>query len=80
MPTFSIYKEIQPTYGEWLPILEQLGFQKQVVDRKRTISKKHTKQYRLENATKKSIIILPYMPDDAPALKAYFASYSIQLY
>ena len=80
MPTFSIYKEIQPTYGEWLPILEQLGFQKQVVDMKRPISKAHSKQYRLENKAEKSIIILPYMPDNAPVLKAYFASYSIQLY
>ena len=80
MPTFSIYKEIQPTYGEWLPILAELGFQKQVVDMKRPISKAITKQYRLENSAEKSIIILPYLPDDAPVLKAYFASYSIQLY
>lgn len=80
MPSFSIYKEIQPTYGEWLPILEKLGFQKQVVDIERPISKQFTKQYKLVNQAEKSIIILPYLPDDAPVLKAYFANYSIQLY
>ena len=79
MPTFSIYKEIQPTYGEWLPILEQLGFKKQVVDMQTLFGEKRP-QYRLENAAEKSVIILPYLPDNAPVLKAYFASYSIQLY
>ena len=80
MPSFSIYKEIQPTYGEWLPILERLGFQKQVVDIEKPISKKYTKQYRLVNQAEKSIILLPFRPDDAPVLKAHFANYSIQLY
>ena len=79
MPTFSIYKEIQPTYGEWLPILEQLGFQKKVVDMQTLFGDKKP-QYRLENTAEKSVIILPYLPDNAPVLKAYFASYSIQLY
>lgn len=79
MPTFSIYKEIQPTYGEWLPILEKLGFQKKVVEFTTLFGDKKP-QYRLENKAEKSIIILPFEPDDAPVLKAYFANYSIQLY
>jgi hypothetical protein len=79
MATFSIYKEIQPTYGEWLPILEKLGFQKKVVELPTLFGDKQP-QYRLENKAEKSIIILPYLPDDAPVLKAYFANYSIQLY
>ena len=80
MPTFNIYKEIQPTYGEWLPVLERLGFKKQVVDIKRPITKAISKQYRLENINEESVIILPYLPDDAPVLKGIFANYSIQLY
>ena len=79
MATFSIHNEIQPTYGEWLPILEQLGFKKQVVDMTTLLGDKKP-QYRLVNEAEKSIIILPYLPDDAPVLKAYFANYSIQLY
>ncbi len=80
MRTFSIYREIQPTYGEWLPILKDLGFQINVVDIAKPLSKQYTKQYRLENAKQKSVIILPYLPDEAPVLKAYFANYSVQLY
>lgn len=79
MATFSIYKEIQPTYGEWLPILEKLGYKKEVVNLPTLFGDKQP-QYRLENQAEKSIIILPYLPDDAPVLKAYFANYSIQLY
>ena len=80
MPSFSIYKEIQPTYGEWLPILEKLGFERQIVDIEKPISKKYTKQYRFVNYAEKSIILLPYLPDDAPVLKGDFASCSIKLY
>jgi hypothetical protein len=80
MEPFKIYKEIQPTYGEWFSILAELGYQKQVVDIKRPISKQHTKQYLLENLVEKSTIILPYLPESAPVLKAYFANYSHQLY
>lgn len=80
MEAFRIYKEIQPTYGEWFSILADLGYKKQVVDIKRPISKQHTKQYLLENSMEKSIIVLPFLPDNAPVLKAYFANYSNQLY
>jgi hypothetical protein len=80
MEAFKIYKEIQPTYGEWFSILTELGYQKHVVDIKRPISKQYTKQYILENPSEKSTIILPYLPDNSPVLKAYFASYSHQLY
>ena len=44
MEAFKIYKEIQPTYGEWFSILTELGYQKHVVDIKRPISKQYTKQ------------------------------------
>lgn len=80
MEPFRIYKEIQPTYGEWFSILAELGYHKQIVDRKRPINKQSTKQYVLNNQSQKSIIILPYLPDDALVLKAYFANYSHQLY
>lgn len=80
MRVFTIYKEIQPTYGEWLSLLAEMGYEKKIVDIKRAISKDHTKQYRLENPEHKSIIILPLLPDNEPVLKGLFASYSIQLY
>jgi hypothetical protein len=80
MPVFTIYKEIQPTYGEWLSLLEEMGYEKKIVDIKHPIIKDRTKQYRLENPMHKSFIILPIFPDNAPVLKGLFASYSIQLY
>ena len=80
MEPFRIYKEIQPTYGEWFSILAELGYHKQVVDRTHPISKQSTKQYVLNNQSQKSTIILPYLPDTALVLKAYFANYSHQLY
>ncbi len=79
METFRIYKEIQPTYREWLTLLEHLGFKKQVVELKPIAGVKRP-QYRLENTTFHSVIWLPLRPDDAPVLKAYFASYSNLLY
>jgi hypothetical protein len=79
MRVFSIYKEIQPTYGEWLPILEQLGYQKHVIEKKNIFGEVR-QVYRLENPVEESIIILPYLPDEAPVLKGIFADYSIQLY
>jgi predicted dinucleotide-binding enzyme len=80
MKPFRIYKKIQPTYGEWFSILAELGYQKQIVDRKNPISKRSTKQYVLENSSQKSTIILPYLPNNEPIVKAYFANYSHQLY
>ncbi|MEY4936121.1 MAG: hypothetical protein RIS64_2480 [Bacteroidota bacterium] len=79
METFRIYKEIQPTYREWLVLLEQLGFKKQVVELTPIAGVKRP-QYRFENKPFHSIIWLPLRPDDAPVLKAYFASYSNLLY
>jgi hypothetical protein len=80
MRVFTIHNEIQPTYGEWLSLLAEMGYDKKIVDIKRPISKDHTKQYRLENTEHQSIIILPLLPDNAPVLKGLFADYSIQLY
>jgi hypothetical protein len=80
MPVFTIHNEIQPTYGEWFSLLEEMGYEKKIVDIERPIFKGRTKQYRLENADHKSFIILPIFPDDTPVLKGLFASYSIQLY
>ena len=79
MQTLNIYKEIQPTYGEWLPILEDLGYRKQVVDFI-SISKQKRQQYRLENPLYNSVILLPFLSDNEPVLKAHFASYSHLLY
>jgi hypothetical protein len=79
METFRIYKEIQPTYQEWFVVLEQLGFKKQIVELKPIAGVKRP-QYRLENAPFHSVIWLPFRPEDAPVLKAYFASYSNLLY
>jgi hypothetical protein len=79
METFRIYKEIQPTYQEWLAVLEQLGFKKQIVELKPIAGVKRP-QYRLENSSFRSVIWLPVRPDDAPVLKAYFASYSSLLH
>ena len=80
MPVFNLYKEIQPTYGELLSLLDEMGYSKQIVDIKRPISKIHTKQYRLENPEHKSFILLPLLSDDTPVLKGFFAGYCIQLY
>jgi hypothetical protein len=79
METFRIYKEIQPTYREWFVLLEQLGFKKQIVELKPIAGVKRP-QYRLENKAFHSVIWLPWSPEDAPVLKAYFASYSNLLY
>ncbi len=79
MQTLNIYKDIQPTYGEWLPILEDLGYQKQVIDFI-SISKQKKQQYRLENPQYNSVILLPFLSDNEPVLKAHFASYSHLLY
>ncbi len=79
MQTLNIYKDIQPTYGEWLPILEDLGYQKQVMDFT-SISKQKRQQYRLENPLYNSVILLPFLSDNEPVLKAHFASYSHLLY
>jgi hypothetical protein len=79
MATFKIYKEIQPTYREWLSVLEQLGFKKQIVELPPISGVKRT-QYRLENAAYRSVVWLPYRTDDAFVVKAYFASYSHLLY
>ncbi|MEN9610096.1 MAG: hypothetical protein RLZZ628_910 [Bacteroidota bacterium] len=79
METFRIYKEIQPTYREWFALLEQLGFKKQIVELKPIAGVKRP-QYRLENKAFHSVIWLPWGTEDAPVLKAYFASYSNLLY
>jgi hypothetical protein len=79
MEPFRIYKEIQPTYREWFVLLEQLGFKKQMVELTPIAGVKRP-QYRLENKDFHSVIWLPLRPDDAPVLKAYFASYSNLLY
>ncbi len=80
MPVFNLYKEIQPTYGEWLSLLAEMGYEKNIVDIKRPVFKDVTKQYRLENAEHKSFILLPIFPNNTPVLKGLFASYCIQLY
>ena len=79
MVTLSIYKEIQPTYGEWLPILAELGFQKQIIELPAIAGVKRP-QYRLENLNHKSLIWLPLRSDNEPVVKADFAAYSYQLY
>lgn len=79
MPVFNIYKEIQPMYGEWIPILEDLGYQKKVIQT-RNLFGEMVKAYRFDNFQHDSYIIVPFLPDNAPVLKGIFANYSIQLY
>ena len=80
MEKFRIYNEIQPTYGEWLPILAKLGYEKHTYETDSVLGSGKLKNYRFENIKFKSIILLPFKPDNAPVLKAHFAAYSYQLY
>jgi hypothetical protein len=79
MYTINRYKELQPTYGEWLPILEQLGFEKNVVEKENFLGEMR-KVYRLENSTEKFFFILPYLPDDAFVMENFYVSCTSQLY
>jgi hypothetical protein len=79
MYTISRYKELQPKYGEWLPILEQLGFEKKVVEKEKFLGQMR-KVYRLENSTENFFFILPYLPDDALVMEGFYVSCTSQLY